>query len=229
MKSFEERRKEYFQRLRKYSEYIIQSSKDKKNEKLIELLLMPRTEKELEFCNHYIMFLEDTIKISIHAAQGNVEKINLDNNDFIDYVAKFVNAAYNNADEDELKKLIEPYMANNKKFFAKVIYQMLVLTQSTPEYLAESLCKKCNIDLDDEFQVMQLTVLMNKASAKLQPEIISLNEEELEEFILFTKHFHNFCIKGIIDHSNEEVNEILEELYDEEEPNEGFSRTRNIK
>lgn len=227
MKSFGERRKDYFQRLRKYSEAIMKLSTDKKNEKLVEVLLMPKTEKELEFCNYYIMYIEDTIKISIHALHDNIEEVNPDNNEYMNYLVSLINAVQNNASVDDIKKLLEPYMKNNKKLFAKVIYQMLVLTYSNPEGLTESLYKKCNIDFNDEFQAMQLTVLMNRASAKLQPEIISVTEEELDDFILFTKHFHNFCIKGIKEHFNEEVKEILEE-YEDEEPTEGFTRTRNI-
>ena len=67
-----------------------------------------------------------------------------------------------------------------------------------------------------------------QASAKLQPEIISVSEEELDDFIEFTKHFHNFYVKGIKDHFNENVKEMIEELITDE-PTNGFTRTRNIK
>ena len=184
MKSFEERRTNYFQKLRKFSEVTMKLSQEKKNEKLVEVLLMPKTEKELEFCNYYIMFIEDTIKISVNAACDNIEEINPDNNAYINYLVSFINAAQNNASIEEIKKLVEPYMQDNKKIFAEVIYQMLILTYSNPEGLAESLSKKCNVDFNDEFQVMRLTILMNQASSKLQPEIISVADEELDDFII---------------------------------------------
>lgn len=229
MKNFEERRKDYFQRLRKYSETIVKLSKDKKNEKLVEVLLIPRTEKELEFANAYILYIEDAIQICIHTACENVEKIDPDNNLFMDYLVSFINAVCNNTSADEMQKIVEPYMENNKKLIAEVIYQMLVLTYSNPEGLTESLYKKCNIDFDDELQVMQLTVLMNKASAQLHPELVLVTDEALDDFILYTKHFHNVCMKGIKDPFNKEVEEILAELDDKTENDQGFTRSRFLK
>lgn len=227
MKSFEERRTDYFQKLRKFSEVTMKLSQEKKNEKLIGLLLMPRNEKELAFCNYYIMFIEDTIKISVHASYNNLEEINPDNNAYINYLVNFINTVQNNDSIEEIKKFIEPYMQNNKKMFAEILYQMFALTYSNPEGIAESLSKKCNIDFNDEFQVMRLTILMNQASSKLQPEIISVTDEELEDFIEFTKHFHNYYMKGIKDHFNEDVKEMIGELITEESTN-GYTRKRNI-
>ena len=228
MKSFEERRTDYLQKLRKYSEVIMKLSQEKKNEKLTEVLLMPRNEKELEFCNYYIMFIEDTIKISIHASCDNIEEINPDNNAYVNYLVSFINKVQNNASIEEMEEFVEPYMKDNKKLFAKVLYQMFALTYSNPEGLATSLTNKCNIDFNDELEVTKLTVIINQASSKLQPEIISVNEEALDDFIEFTKHFHNFYMKGIKDHFNENVKEMIEELITDE-PTNGFTRTRNIK
>lgn len=226
MKSFEERRTDYLQKLRKYSEVIMKLSQEKKNEKLTEVLLMPRNEKELEFCNYYIMFIEDTIKISIHASCNNIEEINPDNNAYVNYLVSFINKVQNNASIEEMEEFVEPYMKDNKKLFAKVLYQMFALTYSNPEGLATSLTNKCNIDFNDELEVMKLTVIINQASSKLQPEIISVNEEALDDFISFTKHFHNYYIKCIKDHFNEEVQEMIEELINEQ--NNGYTKKRCI-
>lgn len=59
MKNFEERKMEYFQRLIKYSEFILHLTKKQKNEMIVEVLLNPKNEKELEFGNYYLMFIEE--------------------------------------------------------------------------------------------------------------------------------------------------------------------------
>ena len=42
MKNFEGRKMEYFQRLKKYSEFILDLTKEQKNEKIVEVLLNPK-------------------------------------------------------------------------------------------------------------------------------------------------------------------------------------------
>ena len=47
MKNFEGRKMEYFQRLKKYSEFILDLTKEQKNEKIVEVLLNPKKWKRI--------------------------------------------------------------------------------------------------------------------------------------------------------------------------------------
>lgn len=226
MKSFEERRNDYYNRLRKYSKMIMELTKNKKNEKLVETLLNPQNEKELEFGNYYIMYIEDSISISVNAACDNVIEINPEDSIYVEYLSDIIKAVYNNASIEEMKEINNKYMENDWKLLTEVLYQMLVLTITNPEGLAEAIYKKCGFNFDDELEVMKFKILMNKASEQLQPSIFPVTEEKINEFISFVRHYHEFCINGIIDRNDEEVGEILSEMFPNEEPTDGYTKIR---
>ena len=90
-------------------------------------------------------------------------------------------------------------MENNGELLAKVLYEMIVITITNPEGLSESICKRCNFDIEDEFQVTQFQILMNKANKQLKPQMIPENEEEINKFISFVNHYQKCCIGSIKD------------------------------
>lgn len=213
MKNFEERKMEYFQRLKKYSEFILNLTKEQQNEIIVEVLLNPKNEKELEFGNYYLMFIEETKQLIANLSSNNIDEINPEESVYVEYLSSIINALYNNV--DEIKKINKTYMENNGKLLAKVLYEMIVITITNPEGLSESICKRCNFDIEDEFQVMQFQILMNKANKQLKPQMIPENEEDINKFISFVNHYQKCCVEGIKDYfisesrENDEENNIV--------------------
>lgn len=209
MKNFEERKMEYFQKLKKYSEFILDLTKEQTNEMIVEVLLNPKNEKELEFGNYYLMFIEETKQLIANLSNNNIDEIIPEESVYVEYLSGIINALYNNV--DEIKKINETYMENNGELLAKVLYEMIVITITNPEGLCESICKRCNFDIEDEFQVMQFQFLMNKANKQLKPQMIPENEEEINKFIAFVNHYQKCCIGGIKDYLISERSENVGE------------------
>ena len=226
MKSFEEQKKEYFNKLEKYGEFLKQLSEKKENKELVSILLLPKDEKELEFANHYIMFLEDTIGVVSNAMCENLVKINLNDNIFIKYMIDTINSLYSNNSIEEIKKIKKKYDGTDPKTTAQVIYEMYVILSSDPEEMGKFICDKCGFDMTNQVQLMQLNLLMVQAKESLE---IGLNsniydKEGMDVFILFADYFHDFYMKGVIDHSNPEVDELLADYFEEETDNKIFTK-----
>ena len=229
MKQFEEQRQEYFKKLIKYIHFIQETVKEKKNEKLVETLLNPQNEKELEFGNYYIMYIEDSMNLSINASCGNVVEINPEKSIYVEYLASIINALSNNSNASEINEINEKYMKNGSKSLAKILYEMLVLIITDLEGLVKSLYEKCGINVDDELEATKLSILIKKANEQLQPQIIPVTEQQINDFISIVKYHHEFCVNGIKDSNNLEFREILSEILPEDEPTDGFTKSRHKK
>lgn len=232
MKNFEERKKEYFGRLRKYIKNLNELSKYEQNKKMLELLLNPQNEKELEIGNLYIRFIEDLFCISTHAICDNIEEIDPENSALTEYLSKYITAVSRNDSAEELKKMSEPYKADGGKLFAEVLYQMSALMLNNNEGVVQSVCARCNIDISDELELKRFNVLLEMAAEKINAEP-AFNTENFDEFISLVNHYHTFCINGIKDHNNSKVKEVLAQLQedstDSPKISEGKSRKRNIQ
>ena len=79
----------YELRLKRHHETIISLSKDDSNKRVVEILLCPTTEEELQFANAYLDFLEDAIRININAAYDNIYGIDLEYSLAAEYYEKY--------------------------------------------------------------------------------------------------------------------------------------------
>ena len=204
MENFNEKRKHYFNKLKRYTEYVKKLASQKKNEKIVEILLNPQNEKELEFCNHYIMYIDDTIKLTINASCNNIIDINPEESIYIDFLTDLINTIQNFDSIEEAKKIYSKYEKNYEQI-AQICYQMIVITITNSDKLVEELFEKCNIDFTDELEVMKLEILIKKFSEQVEPEILPTSEEAINDFILFVKHYHKLYINGIKDNNNLEI------------------------
>jgi len=219
MKSFEERRKEYFQNIRKYSKLINDLKEKEGNERTVDILLYPKNELELEFANAYITYIEDTIKISANASCNNVETINLEESVYINYFSSIINAVSNNINIDEINKINEKTIENNCELLAKICYEMIVIIITNPEQLSEYIYQKCGFNIEDQEQVIKFEKLMNDVNKQLKPQLTPESKEDFKKFIAFVKSYHNYCIQGIKNKDNQEVEELITE----------FQKTKKLK
>lgn len=216
MKSFAEQKIEYFNKLKKYGKIVEELSQKETNKELINILLLPKDEKELEFANHYIMWLDDSLQIVLNALCGNLAKIDLNDSVFVDFMINNINTLQSNNSIEEMKQINKKYAGNGPEFDAKLIYEMLVVLTSDLEEFAKVLYDKCGFDLDNDVQLMQLNLLSSQLKENINP--YKYDKESMERFIFFTDCFHDFYMKGLIDPSNLEADELLDSYLEEEDP-----------
>ena len=196
---FKEKKTEYLRNLKNYSEFISFLTKDPKDEMIIEVLIDPKTEKQLEFGIYYLMFIEETKGLIVNLSLNNIEKINLEESTYVAFLSNIINSLNNTKDTptEEIKKIYETYMENNCELLAKIIYEIIVIVNTNLEELCKCICKRCNFDMEDEIQGIQFQILMNKVNKELKPLMMPENDEEINKFIAFVNHYHKYCISGV--------------------------------
>lgn len=205
MENFEEKRQEYFKRLKEHEELVVELSENEENKKGLEILLLPKNEEELNLANAYLMFIQDFKNILC----GNVEEIDFNNCILMDYMSIMVKLGYNNSSEEELEKVLK----NNWDIdsVAQISYELIVLAINGPENYADIIKERCNIDINNELDSLRLSLLISKANEKIQeyrPDLQPINEKSMDIFINFADKFHELCENSIKKNSNSEVSDM---------------------
>ena len=234
MNSFEEQLNIYSLRLNNHPQTIVALSKDESNKRVVEILLCPLTEEELQFANAYLDFLEDAIRINVNAAYDNIYGIDLEYSLAAEYYEKYISAICANKNAKEIKEILAPYKSKDGTCLARILYELQVITLTDEEEFINYLSEKCNVDLEDEKIASHIV-----ASSELIKESLSLEKakdgltEDFTSFILFAKYYHSLYINGLKNRQNENVQEmlfvLLGDMPESEEITDGRSRNRNIQ
>ena len=233
MKSYQQQIYEI--RLKRHQETIVLLSKDESNKRVVEILLCPLTEEELQFANAYLDFIEDTIRISVNAAYDNIYSIDLENSIAAEYYIQYLSAICANKNNEEIKEILAPYKSKDGTYLlARILYELQVIYSTDKETFINYIAEKCNIDLEDELIASRILT-----SSELIKESLSLERakdgltEDFQSFILFAKYYHELYINGIKDKQNASVKEmlfiLLGDIPESEEITEGRSRIKNIQ
>lgn len=224
----------YELRLKRHKETIIELSKDESNKRVVEILLCPTTEEELQFANAYLDFIEDAIRINVNAAYDNIYGIDLEYSLAAEYYEKYISAICANKNAEEIKEILAPYKSKDGTILARILYELQVITLTDEEEFINYLSEKCNVDLEDEMIATHILT-----SSELIKESLSLERtkdgltEDFTSFILFAKYYHSLYINGLKDRQNQDVMEmlfiLLGDMPESEEITEGRSRKRNIQ
>ena len=232
MKSYQQQI--YDPRLKRHQETIIELSKDDSNKKVVEILLNPLTEEELQFANAYLDFLEDAIRINVNAMYDNIYSIDLEYSLAAEYYVKYISAICANKNSEEIKEILAPYKSKDGTCLARILYELQVITLTDEEEFINYLSEKCNVDLEDEKIATHILT-----SSELIKESLSLERskdgltEDFTSFILFAKYYHSLYINGLKDRQNQDVMEmlfiLLGDMPESEKITNGRSRNRNIQ
>jgi len=203
VESFEQRRNEYFDKLKSNLEVVEKLTEDENsnNKKIVEILLMPTTEKELEFANLCFDFILNVISL-VECMDSQEEKdVDLSNSMTIKLFIDVINALKN----ENISK-IEDYKSGidgieNPEVGAQLYYDSLVI--HTSKYYNDAMDKiitETGFDPNDKLSLLQFEIYLNKAC-----EITKQNENknfdienqtQFEYFIGFFKKFHELCSLG---------------------------------
>ena len=210
MESYEERLKNYFERLSNNTEILIALA-NKNNQKTVEILLLPKNEKELELADATLTFIEDTIGIVENAMEGNLKSIDPETSVMVNLYADIIKSLKENGkvDEEVMKKYISKDSSINE--VALFVYESLVAFTVNPERTLECIINKSGFEgVDDELAVLQFKLLLAKAAAMANElkenstnSIKSANlydmtdEKAVNDMIEFSREFHKLYVNGL--------------------------------
>lgn len=195
MEDFEERKAAYLNELREHT-YILKDIKvdDGNYEKVMGILINPKDETELAMANIIITFFVDASDLVDDICNYNVKQIPFSENIGISYYINIIN---------ELKsgKNVESSIKIDEKEAAKVLYSYLVAFVGDTEDTIEFIADRTGFDLEDEIQLRQLELYLNKANVAFNKkdsfgDIEATDPIEIGRAKIFCDEFHTLCEEG---------------------------------
>ena len=198
MELFEARKKEYLDELRSKI-YLLDRINFKDNPELeqkgMELLLDPKTDKDLQAASIVFKLLYDTADLEDRSYNGNVKEIPLTENIGVNLLVEIINAL--KKDENTA-----PIFEKTRKNAAKALYGISVAYMNGLADTIEYIAQKCGYNIYDRLDLMQLKLYLDKAInlAKAEDPTTShiniLQVEKLDDLYNFYNEFHQLCEEG---------------------------------
>jgi len=130
----------YLDRLEGRQTIVKQLTDDDSKKGLVEILLDPQSDKELEFCTSYFGFQDDIKFLSECAKEGKCKEINPEESKTVDNVAKVVKMlCRQTAHKGELNFLFDA----NPGSIADMLYELKILENSDLDTLMNIISNKC--------------------------------------------------------------------------------------
>ena len=183
MQSFNERKEEYFKRLRcdidLLNAIVEGTSKNDEGKKAIEIILNPQNERDLDFAESVFSFFEEFTSFIESVLNHEVEGVSLEENEGIKLLIKLINALKQNT-ESEAKEIYENISINE---FANIIAETFIAFVYNSEDAIDYLASKTDFDLDDNLQMLQFQLYLDKANNLLGKkfDIHSIKLEDISE------------------------------------------------
>lgn len=198
MKDFNERKKEYLNKLRE-NPSILDKFTDKitvdKGETLVlmEMLLNPNNDEELKIADMIVTLFIDIFDLKERSLAGDVKKIPLEENAGINYYVDIINKL-------KSKKEINPLETINPENTAEIIYGFITSIFSN---LNETICyiaEKVGFNLEDKIESKLFELYIDKAKSLFKESnrfASPINEKvDIEDSFAFCKKFHELCEEG---------------------------------
>ena len=119
---FKERKDKYLDRLPYRQETKKELLKSPYKKDMIEILLAPRTEKELDFCIAFFAFEDDKRRIQEAVQEGKIKSINPEESAVVDHIASIVDVLINNKDMGDRLFFLRDHAKT-----ADILYELSIL------------------------------------------------------------------------------------------------------
>jgi len=186
---FEQNKNQYLTHLQNRTELMKDLSKINQNSRLIQILLNPQDNAELDFGIAFLSFIDDNRQIEENINQGNIKEINTEESIGIDCAAKIIKVLY---DEEEIQDELDFF--SKPTVFAKVLYELSVLSTIDHNQLIETIMIKNGNDPDDIDQCLLVSGIY-KSLLETMVEFLCPNTEDsntfINRFITITEAFHD--------------------------------------
>lgn len=213
MGEFEERRKIYFDNLRKNPEVLnkLMEKKENQNKRAMKIILLPRTERELDLAEAMYLMISDLVRLVNDIVMDRVNKVELEESTAIGILIKLINALKENdtISVDKIKSELNDI--TDSKETAKIIYDLLVSFVGNGIESFNYIARECNVDLNDELSIMQFQLYLNQANEILNgksPNNLDItdidveNSSQVEQIVEVAKEFHKLCEAGKVEDGN---------------------------
>lgn len=226
MKDFEQRKIEYFKKLKENPELLdsIMKKTEEDNEnniRLTEIILDPKNERELDIAEMTYTFGSDMLSMMEDAFSDNLETIPLEDNLAVKYFVGIIKDAKENKNvngESAKKTNDKESKTIDVKEAARLAYDSFVGFFSEPEETVEYIARQCGFDLDDSIQLMQFQLYLNKAKLTLDKTnptsrlVDDLSDEQVKEGKEFVDEFHRIYMSNKKEEEQEDEDEFIRKL-----------------
>ena len=201
MKSFEEKRENYFNEMKNDFDFFmsVMSNKGNQNQDAMKILFTPKNEQELEIATTLYMYISDEIKVTKKLFEESSKDRNEwkpEESPFTQLYEILIKGLSKDGTID--KNIIDPVCNYRGKESAVLLYDMITVFLVHPSETFEYLAKKCVIDLEDELSVSQFNLYSDRIKEYIdtnsESPVTSINDETaFKHFKIFAEEFHKLC------------------------------------
>lgn len=201
MKSFEEKREEYFNEMKSDSDFLmsVMATKDNQDQKTMEVLFTPKNDQELEIAKVLYRYISDSIRVTLRALEGAYEEDtewNPKESPYFNLYEGLIKGLMKNGEID--KSLIDPACHYRGRESALLTYDMLTGFVSHVDEAYETLAEDCGIDFDDDFSAIQFKLYFDRIKEYIEtnseaPISNLFDKEKFSNFKSFVEEFHELC------------------------------------
>ena len=220
MKSFEERKKEYLERLQSNEELAAKIFKDynktEERKKRLALIFTPRNERELDLAEIMYSLLDDSYTLRDDIENKEIKIIPLEENEGFKVYVSVIKALYNGDNETALR-LAESIVDKSN---AKLLYGVGASSANDSGEIFEYICNELGINKDNVTSIIQLVVYLEESTQIMEEKSKTFDnkkpeeytEEEIQQFREYAAEFHQLCVEGKIEKEETEVDQRILQL-----------------
>ena len=218
MSNFQERREEYYNKLKNNKELlntIIEAqNKKEKGQRNIEILVTPENERELSIAESLFSITNDTLFFVEQALDNNIKRIPAEENIALKIICRFIN-------ELESGKTDIEFMPEDAtgKLQAKIMYDLILSSVIDTEDVIKYIAKETGYDLEDKLDRVLLLLYISKAKRLSNESNVSeknfddMTDKDVETFTELAKEFRRLIADGIININDYSISEEEAKVY----------------
>ena len=203
MENFNERLEHYYNKLRENPDLVNNIIKNSKDQQSLNILLGPRTDRELLLAESTFRLMEDMLSLTEKAYFGEVKYIDVKNSRIANIYINIINALKSNnlLEVERMKKhLIEDF---DVKETASLIYELLVIFSQDADDFISVIMERCGFDDNDDlsdfkFYLSEANKITN-ADNRVDLDRLEPNDDKKFHAVLdFSNEFHKLYEEGLV-------------------------------
>lgn len=201
MSSFEENKEKYLNRVSENIE-MLELMGNNSNNKLIELLIDPKDDKQLIVADCNLRSIQDLTELSKAVKAGRIKKIPFKENDIFKSFVALVKMVYNGEEIDNNNI----YNSNKTgKEYAREIFYFISSFAGNIEEIVNYIMDELNISSDNIYGTIKLCIAMNEVQSRNQElqlcnitDFDNISDADVKNVQDFSNELHDLCRKNII-------------------------------
>ena len=196
MKSFEERKSEYLNKLMSNQEIVL-SMRGNTPPANMMAILNPSNEMELTIAETSFALISDIFNLFMNYD----DEPNIEENQIINMYIEIINRLKNNEKFDY--KMFEKH---DTVKIAKSMYDTILLSRIDPDEVAKYVSSKCGFNIDDFISMQVFETYMNQAFEMVKEnsttnpspkDLADMTDEDIDLLIGYASEFHKLCEAGM--------------------------------